>query len=54
MHNDTTALFVETTPWTFERREVELGAEDRGAVRILSGLNSGDRIVSSGGVLMND
>lgn len=54
MHNDNTAVFVEKKPWTFERREVELGAEDRGKIRVLSGLNSGDRVVSSGGVLVND
>ena len=54
MNNDTTSVFVETSPWTFVRHEIELGTEDGEYVRILSGLGAGDRIVTSGGVLVND
>lgn len=54
MNNDTTSVFVETTPWTFERHDVELGAEEDDNVRVLKGLAAGDRIVTAGGVLVND
>ena len=54
MNNDTTSVFVETTPWTFVRRDVELGLEDDKSVRVISGLTAGERVVTSGGVLMND
>ncbi len=54
MNNDTTTVYVETTPWTFVKRDVELGTEDGENVRILSGLNAGERVVTSGGVLVND
>lgn len=54
MNNDDVTVFVETAPWTFERRAVTLGDEDGGRVRILSGLAAGDRVVVSGGVLLND
>lgn len=54
MNNDTTSVFVEIAPWTFERRDVELGAEDGEKVRVLAGIKSNDRVVVSGGVLVND
>ena len=54
MNSDTTCVYVEITPWTFVRREIELGKEDDKNVRVISGLNSGDRVVTSGGVLVND
>lgn len=54
MNNDTTSVFVETTPWTLEQHDVELGAEDGENVRVLKGLRAGDRIVTAGGVLVND
>lgn len=54
MNNDSTSVYVEISPWTFERREVELGAEDKENVRVLAGLRSGDRIITTGGVLVND
>ncbi|MCX7117528.1 MAG: efflux RND transporter periplasmic adaptor subunit [Legionellales bacterium] len=54
MNNDTSSVFVETTPWTFVRQNVVLGMEDVGNIRILKGLKTGDRVVTSGGVLMND
>jgi len=54
MNNDSVTVFVESAPWTFVRRTVELGAEDGDRVRVLSGLKSGERIVVRGGVLLND
>jgi len=54
MSDDNTSVFVETTPWTFVRRLVELGTEDNNNVRVLSGLKAGERFVVAGGVLMND
>ncbi|WP_296000792.1 efflux RND transporter periplasmic adaptor subunit [Rugamonas sp.] len=54
MNNDSSTVFVEVAPWTYQRRSVELGAEDGDAVRIVSGLRAGERIVTRGGVLLND
>ncbi|MBV8469160.1 MAG: efflux RND transporter periplasmic adaptor subunit [Burkholderiaceae bacterium] len=54
MNNDTTTVLVETAPWVFSRRTVELGSEDGEMVRILSGLKPGERVVTRGGVLLND
>lgn len=54
MNNDSTTVFVEIAPWTFVRRAIETGSEADGRVRVKSGLHTGDRIVVSGGVLLND
>ncbi len=54
MNNDSTTVLVEVAPWTFVRRAVEIGAEDDQAVRVVSGLKRGDRVVTRGGVLLND
>ena len=54
MNNDSTTVLVEVAPWTFVRRTVELGAESAQTVRVLAGLKQGDRVVTRGGVLLND
>src|SRR5476649_647724 len=54
MNNDSSTVFVEVAPWTYQRRSVELGAEDGDNVRVVSGLNAGERVVTRGGVLLND
>ncbi|MFC5473894.1 efflux RND transporter periplasmic adaptor subunit [Paraherbaspirillum soli] len=54
MNNDNTTVFVEVAPWTFERRTVETGTEDNGNARIQKGLTAGERVVTKGGVLLND
>jgi len=54
MNNDSTTVLVEVAPWTFARRTVELGSEDNETVRIVSGLQRGERVVTRGGVLLND
>ncbi|HWW07844.1 efflux RND transporter periplasmic adaptor subunit [Collimonas sp.] len=54
MNNENTTVFVETAPWTFVRRTIETGNEEDGSVRIVKGLQLGDRVVIKGGVLLND
>ena len=58
MDNDNVTVFVETAPWQFVRRSVVTGAdegtEEHPSVRILSGLRGGERVLVSGGVLLND
>jgi cobalt-zinc-cadmium efflux system membrane fusion protein len=54
MNNDDTTVFVEVAPWTFVRRKVEIGNEEDGRARIQTGLNAGERVVTTGGVLLND
>jgi cobalt-zinc-cadmium efflux system membrane fusion protein len=54
MNNDSTTVFVEVAPWTFERRTVELSYDEDAGARVLKGLKAGDRVVVAGGVLLND
>ncbi|MFZ6753575.1 efflux RND transporter periplasmic adaptor subunit [Undibacterium sp. Dicai25W] len=54
MNNDSITVFVEVAPWTFVRKTVTLGNEESDSAAILSGLNQGDKVVVSGGVLLND
>ncbi|GAB3792034.1 efflux RND transporter periplasmic adaptor subunit [Dyella agri] len=54
MNNDSTTVFVEVAPWTFERRTVELSYDESAGARVLKGLKAGDRVVVAGGVLLND
>jgi cobalt-zinc-cadmium efflux system membrane fusion protein len=54
MNNDTISVFVEVSPWTFERRTVDLSYDDSGDTRVLKGVKAGDRVIVRGGVLLND
>jgi cobalt-zinc-cadmium efflux system membrane fusion protein len=54
MSNDRTSVFVEVAPWTFERRDVETDYQEGSSAVIKSGLNSGDRVIVKGGVVLND
>lgn len=54
MNNDSTTVFVEVAPWTFERRAVVLGYDEGDQARVLDGLKSGERVIVKGGVLIND
>jgi cobalt-zinc-cadmium efflux system membrane fusion protein len=54
MNNDAINVFVETAPWTFVRRAVQPEAEIDDKAPIRKGLKAGERIVISGGVLLND
>jgi len=51
--NDTTSVFVETAPWTFQRKPVVIESDYEGST-IVRGLEPGQRIVVRGGVLLND
>jgi cobalt-zinc-cadmium efflux system membrane fusion protein len=42
------------SPWTFQRRTVQLGDDEGAGTRVLSGLHQGDRVVVKGGVLLNE
>ncbi|MDB5767226.1 MAG: czcB [Collimonas fungivorans] len=54
MNNENTTVFVEVAPWTFVRRTIETGNQEDGNIRIQSGLQAGERVVTKGGVLLND
>jgi cobalt-zinc-cadmium efflux system membrane fusion protein len=54
MNNDNTTVFVEVSPWTFERRTVELSYDETTGARVVKGLKAGDRVIVKGGVLLND
>jgi len=54
MNNDSTTVFVEVAPWTFERRTVALSYDESAGARVLKGLKAGDRVLVAGGVLLND
>ncbi|MHB8121164.1 MAG: efflux RND transporter periplasmic adaptor subunit [Desulfuromonadaceae bacterium] len=41
-------LFVQTAGEVFERREVKLGAQDKGYVQVIEGLKAHERVVSKG------
>jgi len=46
-------VFVQTAEHAFEMRDVKLGAPVRGWVPVVSGLNSGERIVVRGALLLD-
>jgi cobalt-zinc-cadmium efflux system membrane fusion protein len=54
MNNDSITVFVESAPWTFIRRIVSIGSEEGDHVSVLSGLSANERVIVSGGVLIND
>ena len=54
MNNDRITVFVETAPWTFERRTVQADLLDDGSAVIQSGLAGTERVVIGGGILLND
>jgi len=54
MNNDRTSVFIATAPWTFERRTVEPLLEESSQVTIASGVQPGEQVVVSGGILLND
>ncbi|GBR43483.1 efflux RND transporter periplasmic adaptor subunit [Neokomagataea thailandica] len=54
MNNDQVSVFVETAPDTFRRRYLDIAYDEGDNVRVLSGLSAGERIVSSGAILLND
>jgi cobalt-zinc-cadmium efflux system membrane fusion protein len=54
MNNDSITVFVEVSPWTFERRTVELSYDETAGARVVKGLKAGERVIVRGGVLLND
>lgn len=47
-------VFVEVAPWQFEPRLVEIGYQIAQKVEIISGLQAGERIAITGGLVLND
>jgi cobalt-zinc-cadmium efflux system membrane fusion protein len=54
MANETTTVFVEVAPWTFQRRPVEIDHQEEDVVAVSKGLSGGDRVIVKGGVLLSD
>ena len=49
---ETSSVFVEVAPWTFEKRTVEVGEQSGDKIEVLRGIAAGDRIVTSNAVLL--
>jgi cobalt-zinc-cadmium efflux system membrane fusion protein len=47
-------VYVETAPWTFEARTVDIGFQQGEEVVLKSGVAAGERVVVKGGVLLGD
>jgi cobalt-zinc-cadmium efflux system membrane fusion protein len=54
LKDDLNQVFVETAPWTFEARTVEIGFQQGDQAVLTSGVQAGDRVVVRGGVLLGD
>lgn len=54
MNNDAVNVYVEVAPRTFRRQRVEISYDEGEDVRVLSGLSADARIVTAGGILLND
>jgi cobalt-zinc-cadmium efflux system membrane fusion protein len=54
LKNETDQVFVEVAPWTFEARPVEVSFQQGDRAVIERGLKPGERVVTKGGVLLND
>jgi cobalt-zinc-cadmium efflux system membrane fusion protein len=54
LKDDANQVFVETAPWTFEPRNVDVGFQQGDSVAITKGVKAGDRVVVKGGVLLGD
>jgi len=47
-------VLVETAPWTFEARNVDIGFQQDDQVVLTGGIKAGDHVVVRGGVLLGD
>ena len=47
-------VFVEVSPWVFEPRVVQVGPQVKDNIEIISGLTAGERVASTGGIILND
>jgi cobalt-zinc-cadmium efflux system membrane fusion protein len=54
LKDDRSQVYVETAPWTFEARTVEIGFQQGNEVVLRSGVTAGERVVVKGGVLLGD
>ena len=54
LKDDASQVFVEVAPWRFESRRVDVGFQQGDEAAIRNGLSAGDRVVTRGGVLLND
>src|SRR6516164_4336119 len=54
LKDDANQVFVEVAPWTFEERLVDIGFQQDDQAIIRSGVKAGDRVITKGGVLLND
>lgn len=54
LRNETDQVFVETAPWTYEARPVEVSFQDGDRAVVARGVRPGERVVVKGGVLLND
>ncbi len=54
LKDDLSQVFVETAPWTFEARTVDIGFQQGDQVVLTGGIKAGDRVVVRGGVLLGD
>ena len=54
LNGDATQVYVETAPWRFEPRTVDIAFQQGEQAFITSGIKVGDRIVVKGGVLLGD
>jgi cobalt-zinc-cadmium efflux system membrane fusion protein len=54
LKNETDQVFVEVAPWTYEARPVEVSFQQGDRAVVAHGVKPGERIVTKGGVLLND
>ena len=54
LKDDANQVFVEIEPWTFEAHAVEVNFQQGDQAILKSGLNTGERVVVKGGVLLGD
>ena len=54
LKDDATQVYVETAPWTFEPRSVDIAFQQGDEAFLRGGVEAGQRIVVKGGVLLGD
>jgi cobalt-zinc-cadmium efflux system membrane fusion protein len=54
LHGEKHYVFVEQEPGKFARQEVRTGAEENGKILVLAGIQSGQRVVTDGCVLLQE
>jgi cobalt-zinc-cadmium efflux system membrane fusion protein len=54
LKDDVTQVYVETAPWTFAARTVDIAFQQGEEAFLRAGVKAGERIVAKGGVLLGD